>query len=382
MKETSLRPHQKRILENNPPRALLVHAMRTGKSLILERWSNHPCRNKNAYIICTKKNKREWEERCPHATVWTKEEFKKNQRSLVDPTCVGIDEFHHFLSPLYIAKKRSQQAEALYTMFKKYPNVDRLFLTGTPLTNDPACVHTAITFLGTYIPWGKYRDEFYELRRLPFLPRPAYFPIEDWREGANRLLQNFADVVSLEDVVDHLPPVTDEIVNIKTPPKKYAAGEDRTWTTEHQHEQTEKHKWILEMGGKARKLIVVCYYRNQIDSLEASLSKQKPVYVLDGRTKDQAAVIKEAQNSLDCFFIVQAATGEGWDGYHFDAMIFASMPHRVIYHTQMKARLDTAERHHMKPKLYFYLLGGYWDKKIYDSIRAGEDFNPLKRVVE
>lgn len=249
-------------------------------------------------------------------------------------------------------------------------------LTGTPLTNDPASIHTLLVYLGKYIPWGEFQDRFYELRYMPFLPRPAYFPIKHWREPANELLRKYTDIVSLKDCADWLPPEMVEVVNVKTKPREYAEDEEYHWTKNHKHEQSEKHKIIQEIGEGYRKVIVVAHYTDQIDNLAKKLKLSKPIFILDGRTKNQAAVIKEAQESSDCYFIVQASTGEGWDGFFFDVMVFASMAHRVTHHTQMKARLDTLEPQYMKPKVYIYLIGGKWDKHIYDSVMEGEDFNP------
>lgn len=349
-----------------------------GKSLAGEEWIKHPNRGGNKYIICLKKNKKEWVERCPTATVLTKEEFRKDPTVIKNPTALLIDEQHHFHSPLFIAKKRSQLAGALYTIVKNNPNMHLMGLTGTPLTNDPASIHTLLVYLGKYIPWGEFQDRFYELKYMPFLPRPAYFPIKHWREPANELLRKYTDIVSLRDCVDWLPPETVEIVNVKTKPREYAEDEEYHWTKNHKHEQTEKHKVISEIGEGYRKVMVVCHYTEQIEELTKKLKGQKPVFVLNGQTKDQAKQIKEAQDSSDCYFVVQAACGEGFDGYQFDAMVFASMAHRVTHHTQMKARLDTLEKDKMKPKVYIYLIGGKWDKHIYDSVMEGEDFNPHK----
>lgn len=374
--EITRRPHQQRIRDLNPNRAMLVWAPRTGKSLGLQEWINDPIRVARSYIICLKKNKKEWEARCPDTVVMTKEEFRKNPDIIVDPTAIGVDECHHFHSPLFIAKKRSQLATALYTILKKYPHVHFMGLSGTPLTNDPASVHTLLVYLGKYIPWGEFQNRFYELKYMPFLPRPAYFPIKNWREPANELLKQYTDIVSLHDCADWLPPEIKEVVELKTKPKVYAEDEEYHWTKDHKHEQSEKAEKIKEIGEGYRKVLVVCHYTEQIDDLARKLKLQKPVFVLDGRTKNQAAVIKEAQDSLDCFFIVQAAMGEGFDGYQMDCMVFASMDHTVRHHTQMLSRLVTLEKHLMKPTIYIYLIGGKWDRHIYESVMAGEDFNP------
>lgn len=373
----TLRPHQQRVLEWNPTHALLVHDMRTGKSLIGQEWSRHPDRKARAVIICLKKNKKEWQDRCPHARVYTKEEFKKwlNEVLSYEPTCVVVDEAHHFAAPLFVAKKRSKQAEALYTLIRKNPEMHVLLLTGTPLTNDPASVHTLLTYIGHYIPWRQFRNEYYELQSMPFLPRPAYFPVTGWRKGANELLRAYADIVPLSACIDYLPEVIEEVIGVTPRKYAYAEDEDLHWTKDHKAEQYEKHKAIKDLGH--RKLIIVCHYTEQIDALEKKLQNDRPTYVLDGRTKDQQQVIAAAQQEEDCYLIVQAGMGEGWDGYMFDAMVFASMPHRVLFHTQMRARLVSVD--HPKPRVYYYLLasGNSWDHKIYRSVMAGEDFNPF-----
>lgn len=349
-----------------------------GKSLAGEEWIKDPIRGGNTYVLCLKKNKKEWKERCSDSVVLTKEEFRKDSSIIQNPTALLIDEQHHYHSPLFVAKKRSLLATALYTIVKNNPSMHLMGLTGTPLTNDPASIHTLLVYLGKYIPWGEFQDRFYELKYMPFLPRPAYFPIKNWREGANELLRKYTDIVSLRDCVDWLPPEIVEVVEMKTKPKVYAEDEEYHWTKNHKHEQSEKVERIKEIGEGYRKVIVVCHYTEQIDEFAKKLKSHKPVFVLNGQTKDQQKLIQEAQESSDCYLITQAGMGEGYDGYSFDAMVFASMAHRVTHHTQMKARLDTLEKQYIKPKVLIYLIGGLWDRKIYTSIMEGEDFNPHK----
>lgn len=376
MSTMKLRPHQERFLASNPSKALLVWEMRTGKSLPAALWSNNPSRNSNPYVVCLKANKKDWVKLCPHATVYTKEEFKKYQHEIVQPSCIVVDEAHNFAAPLFITKKRSKQAEALYNLIRRNPHMHVLLLTATPLTNDPASLHTLLTYIGKFIPWKEYQQKFYVLEYKPFLPRPAYFPVMNWRKHVNEILKEHADIVSLADCVSYMPPSEDEVVHVKHTKRPYAPDEEYHWTKDHKHEQVEKITHIRAIGDGFRKVIVVCHYIEQIDELSRELSKDRPVFVLDGRTKDQAQVIQDAQNSTDCYFIVQAKIGMGWDGYMFGCMVFASMAHRVIDHTQMKGRLTSVD--HPKPLLYYYLVAGKWDKIIYESVMAGEDFNPHK----
>lgn len=374
MNTLKLRPHQERFLTSNPSHAILVWSMRTGKSLPAKLWSEHPDRNSNAVVICLKANKTEWKTNCPNATVLTKEEFKKVWKTINNPSCVVVDEAHNFAAPLFITKKRSQLVEALYGLIKKYPKMHVLLLTATPLTNDPASIHTLLTYVGHYIPWKeKFQPAFYNLEYKPFLPRPAYFPIKDWRRPANELITKYCDVVSLADCVEFMPPVEDIVITVKGTKREYAEDEEYHWTKDHKHEQIAKLDEIKKLGDGYRKVILVCHYTEQIDYLADKLKHDKPVFVLDGRTKDQGKTIKDAQESPDAYLIVQAKIGMGWDGYMFDCLVFVSMAHRVIDHTQMKGRLTNVDI--PKPQVFYYILGGKWDRIIYNSIMAGEDFN-------
>ena len=69
-----------------------------------------------------------------------------------------MDEAHNFAAPLFITKKRSQLVEALYGLIKNNPAIHVLLLTATPLTNDPASIHTLLTYVGHYTDWKSSRD--------------------------------------------------------------------------------------------------------------------------------------------------------------------------------------------------------------------------------
>jgi DtxR family Mn-dependent transcriptional regulator len=60
----------------------------------------------------------------------------------------------------------------------------------------------------------------------------------------------------------------------------------------------------------------VCHFTQQIDDLVVALKNDKPVFGLDGRTKDADKTKREAQEASDCYFIVQAKMGFGWDAVH------------------------------------------------------------------
>lgn len=374
----SLRPHQQRLKNEDPDRALLVHEMRTGKSIIGKNWSESVRRNKRSIGVCLRQNKKEWQKLCPDTKIYTKEEFKKHIKEIIKykPTSIFVDEAHNFAAPLFIPKKRSQLAEALYSLLKTCPDIHVLLLTATPLTNDPASLHTLMTYIGKYCDWKNYQQRFYNLEYKPFLSHPAWFPKKGWRAEANKILQKHADIVSLADCVASLPPETTEVVYVKSGTYDYEEDEDIHWTKDHKAEQYNKLPEIRKIGAGYRKVILVCHYIEQIDELAKKLSKDKEVFVLDGRKKNSEEIKKQAQESSDCYFIVQAKMGFGWDGYMFGCMVFVSMAHRQIDYTQMLGRLTSVD--YPKPIIRYVILGGKWDKRIYSDLDVGEDFNPHK----
>lgn len=361
--------HQEKFLAENPNKALLAWEMRVGKSLPAALWIDDPKRTGNTYIITPKQNIKDWQGYKTKAKVLSKEQFKKT--TIVNPTAIVVDEAHNFGSPLFV-KGRSQLATALYRLVKQYPEMPVLLLTATPIRQNAWSLHTLLCYIGVYYDWKQWRSKFFELKKMPFLRFPAWFPKENWRTEIRTVLEKHAHIVSLKDVVENLPEATSHIIKIKQPQYKRPVDEIVTWTHEHQHEQQNKYKEVLNFGFK--KLIVVAHYTDQIDELEQQLSKEKPVFVLDGRTKDADLVKKAAQQAEECYFIVQASMGFGFDGYMFGAIVFVSMSHSCLHHTQMTGRLR--HTHYLNPVAYYYLIGGRWDKKIYETIQLGKDFNP------
>lgn len=363
-------PHQQRIIDLDPKRAILNWEARSGKSLPASIWIDQPHRTGNSFIITKKSNKRSWQNFETGATVLSKEEFKKVSKDIINPTAIVVDEVHNFGSALFV-KPRSQLATALYTLLKEYPDCEFLGLSATPVRNSPWSFHTLLCYLGVYIPWKEWRSEFFELVHMPFMKFPGWLPKSNWRELMVPYVAQYTDIVALKDVVNDLPPVASRIIKIKQKPYKKPTDELTTWHSEHMWEQQNKYKEILELGYK--KVICVCYYTAQLDELAAQLT-DKPVFILDGRTKDPEAVIAAAQATDECYLLVQSSCGEGWDGWQFGAMVFCSMDHSYVSNTQMHGR----QRHpkYLRDIEIIYIVGGRWDQRILDAYHNAENFNP------
>lgn len=366
--------HQEKYAKGYSNKGFLVHEGGTGKTVCACVWLKDG-RDTDALVVCPKKVKRKWSEELEKwgtkATVVSKEEFKK--LLLKNWSAKVIDEADEFASPLFVAKSRSQLSDKLYALTKAYPDMPTLLLTATPIRSNPWNLHTLLTFLGKYIDWKDWRDRFFVLERMPYLPRPAYMPRNDWRTAVRPILEKYADIVLLKDCIDELPPITEKYINVATP--KYIKEIDaKPFFDEHRHEQQNKAKEIIEIGKKFRKVLVVAYYREQIDELQKALQKDKETFAIHGGVKDQESIIEQATNSDDCYFIVQASIGAGFNANTFSCITFVSMSYAVRDFVQMNFRVRRI--HDLKPIMRYYLIGGRCDRAILKNIQAGFDFVP------
>lgn len=189
------------------------------------------------------------------------------------------------------------------------------------------------------------------------------------------LINKYTHTALMADMVD-LPKETHEIIKLKAP--NYEENEEwepmAQFVADHRLEQLSKIDTIKDISRGYRKVVVVAHYREQIDDIYKKISKERDTFVLDGRTRDAQSVIKEAEASPECYLIIQASVGAGFELPSFAVMIFASQGYSVRNWVQMTGRIKRINS--LKPTKFFYLIGGRCDKMIYDSIKAGKDFVP------
>lgn len=381
-----LYPHQQKFLDDNPNRALLAFDTGTGKTICATEWIKlRP--GKNILVVCPKNIKGKWEKDITgiaNAKVCTKEEFKKRDLSRVHG--IVIDEAHHCAAPLFV-QGRSQLAERVFTFIKdKGTHTPVLLLTATPIRSQPWNIHTLLTYLGIYIPMQEFRKDFYNLVNYPYLPRPAWEPKHDWRGRARALVERYAYVARLADVVADVPEQHEEIVRVKLSPETETAIEQvadenpsAEWYKRHRLQNgQEKVREIIGIADGFSKVIVVCRYREQIADYEKQLSKEREVFVLHGDTKDATAVISAAQASSECYFIIQADCGAGFDADTFACMIFASMSFSYVSLVQMRGRINRI--HNLHPNWYYYLIAGEEDERVHEVLQSGQDFDINKHI--
>lgn len=367
----SLYKHQQIFLEKNPDKALLAYEAGSGKSFTAKLWLEKG-RDTNALIVCPKQIKQAWIETRTKAQVMTVQEFVKQPPATA--SALVVDECDLFASPLF-TKGRSQRSVVMYNFIRANPNMPVLLCSATPIRSAPHNLHTLLCFMGVYIPWSEWRQRFYVLETRPYLRRIAWHPKPDWRTDIRTVLEKYAHIALMRDVIKEMPEERHEVIRLKNDKFKITESEPMAaFVEEHRHEQKNKTQTILDIGRRFRKVMVIVHYRDQIDELEKQLSHDRKVYVLHGGISNQGQVIKNAQEDDECFFIMQASLAAGFDADTFSCMIFASMSYKVRDYVQAKARIKRI--HALHDIEYYYLIGGRRDKVIYDTVQKGRDFIP------
>lgn len=221
----------------------------------------------------------------------------------------------------------------------------------------------------------------------PWLNRPAWEEKKGWQKEIQKTINNICDVAIMADCAD-VPVHEHQIVDIHLTKESKLAQEAlfaeewepmALWTGLHRLENgKEKLAYIKELGEGVKKMIVVCHYRQQIEEYEKELSKQKQVFVLHGGVKDQHAVVQAAQEADECYFIIQASMGAGFDADKFSVMVFASMSYKYVDMSQMKGRINRI--HNLHRNRYIYLIAGEHDKAVLNTLEAGKDFDPAEYI--
>lgn len=374
----NLYPHQEKFLKDNPDHAILCYETGCGKSHVAKLWVQDKGRYSNGVVICPKQIVKDWEGY--GIKVYSFEQFKKafKEGTLPEnPTSIIVDEADMMASPLFVAKQRSQRTEALYNYIMQNPNANVLLLTATPVRSTPWNMHTLLVLSRLVSPdsWKVYREKYFALTNMPYLPRPAWLPKIGWQKMMPNLIEKYTYTALMSDLVD-LPLETHDIIKLKEP--DYEQNEEwepaKQFSEDHRLEQRGKDKEIKKIARGFRKAVVVCKYREQIIDLEKKLSKERATLVLDGRTKDVGEVVAEAEALSECYLIVQAQVGAGFELPSFAVMIFASMSYGARDAIQMRGRIKRINA--LKPLKYFYLQAGRCDRMVYNAVQKGLDFVP------
>lgn len=382
--------HQVKYAHGYKDRELVVHEGGTGKTVCACLWLADS-RDSDALVICPKRVVEKWEAELvkwgARAKVVSKEQSKK--LDVRKWSAVVVDEADEFASPLFLRSGRSALSTSLYGLVKANPETPILLMTATPIRSTPWNLHTLLCFKGYYVDWREWREAFFVLCHRgdysnnperpcrPWLVRPSWLPRDDWRDRIRHVLERHSDIVLLRDCVKDLPPETTEEVRVKS--DTFVA--DGEWTptaafvAEHKNEQLHKAKAIVEYAKGFRKVLVVAYYADDCERLERELSRDRKTYMVNGNVKEQEAILKEANaDEGECYLVVQASLGVGFDADTFSCIAFTSMSYGVRDWVQMKWRARRI--HNLHPIRHVYLLGGRCDDAVLNNVRKGKEFVP------
>ncbi len=377
MKKKQLYKHQQRFIDKNPDRALLVWEGGTGKTLAACEWLKLRA-DKKALVLVPKPIIKKWErdlkESGAVADVASHDSIKK--MDLNEYKILVVDEAHGFSAPLF-SKQRSQRATKLYQYVKEHQNAHVLLLTATPIRSTPWNIHSLACYVGRFWPVKAFRDEFEYMTDM--YGRWHYELKPSWRKQVRRYVEEISDIVLMSHCTD-IPKQETQIIEVPWSKDQETAlsasylEPSAAWHERHRAEQGEpKLAALRALTDQYRKSIVVCNYTAQIDHYAKELGKDRAVFVLQGKTKDQDAVITAAREADDCIFIVQASMSQGWDASEFSVMIFASMSYKYIDYVQAKWRITRMNNLH--ENLYVHLIAGKCDKAVHDTIMKGQDFD-------
>ena len=377
-------PHQDKFLADNPNKALLAWDTGTGKTYASIMWIKaRP--NQNFLIIVPKNIKGKWLKdvedyklNALRITVLTKEEYKKQNCTAIDG--IVVDEADFFGSALFMPG-RSKLAEKLYSDIRNNNIKHVLLMTATPFKSAPHTIHTLLSYIGNGPLWKDWQRATYDLKMLPYLPRPAYIPNKGWRFYALDYAKPRMYTAKISDIAT-VPTQHNDVIEIKTnkPTEILSDNPTSEW---HEYARAENGKekldWIKDYIRGKSKVVIVCRYKEQIATYAKELQKDREVFILTGDTKNQDEEIRLAKESFECVFLIQAGIGAGFqlaekksEYYNFSHMIFASMSFSHRDYVQMQGRILRGDA--LQENWYTYLIGGACDKSVHKRVMLGEDF--------
>lgn len=414
----NLYAHQQKIIDDDPTQTGLFLGTGSGKTrtaLMLARGKT--------LVICpkTQKEDKNWERERNHLInegydfgprselhTITFDIFKKSYGSLPIFDTVIVDEAHGMLGVTANTRfrkrieipKASQRFEAL-DAYVDIMKPRRLYLCSATIIKSPMTVWAAAKLL--YKPkfppnFFDFRNEFYT--KLPMPGRAVYVSRSDKssKEKLAALVRSLGYVGRLEDFFD-VPEQNFITRHIELTPTQKERIKELTLEfpepivrigKKHQVEngclagnefaepevfENAKIDAILEYALEFPRMVVFARYTMQIQQIHAALVKAGyKALIMDGSSSDRGTLIKWANESEQCVFIVQAQISAGWELPEYPVMVFASRTYSFVDYDQALGRIQRANN--IKKNLYINLVvkGGV-DEAVDRSLTNKCDFN-------
>lgn len=414
----TLYKHQKEILERNPAKHLIAFDRGTGKTLtgLLLACKNQTATGGNlTYIIVPKKVKSKWEDdkntflsdineildpehkmQSDKLVVMTKEEFKRDAKTLPKPKALIVDESHYF------AGLKSQLSKSLQ-WFVRTHKVDYIWLmTATPYLSTPWNIFVLGRCLGHDLNYNEWLRTFFVPKYFGI--KVVHVPDPNKYDLLQAYIHEIGTVVGMEDVVDDVPEQEDKFIHVALSPEQKEALQEVDMTNaltgfgqKHQIENGVKKGneyepdklipdyksiFLLDFKRDNKKMAVFARYTLQLEKYEKMFKEAGyRTLTLSGKTKDAGAVLKEAVGAEDVVIIIQSQCSEGYELPNFDLCVFASLSFSFKDYTQARGRFLRINK--LKANTYMHLLtenvqGGKnksVDMAVWNAISRKQDFD-------
>jgi len=373
--------HQRNFCDTAPNKYLMAHGTGTGKTITALAIAKK--RAKSVLIICPKGIKSKWIKDAQILSVpyeiYTKEEFRKLHKSILQYDAIIIDEIHHFSSI------RSQLHKSMLWYIKKQNPQFIWGLSATPYRREPFNIYALAKILGHNWDYMNFRSTFYFEKY--FSARPVWLPRTDktTQDKLVKLLLKIADVVSYENVaemppVNHIVEFIEQTTEQKTAIKKLELTEANPLTfylREHQimsgiGSKSKKDERLLELAEESPKMAIFARYTAQIDAYKHLFPE---AMIIDGRTVDKSFVAKKIESADNGIILIQSDSAEGYELPSVHTAVFASMSYSYLAYVQSLGRFIRINANN-KPKRFFYLITkGSIDEDVYKNIMKKQDFD-------
>lgn len=385
--------HQERLIKSNPYSKLLCWDTGTGKSIASIEWAKI-LPDSTTLIVVPKALREKWNRDIkdyPRWAVMSKEEFRKQWKSLPTYDNLIVDEAHYF------SGMTSLMSKALYGYIKAH-KPRRLLLTATPYMSTPWNIFTLARHLGHDWHYLDFKQKFFVDRYIGRRVVPQV------REGIQdeiaELVARIGDVVRLDECAD-VPEQVFETEMFKLTEGQNKAKEKVTdinpivrYTKYHEiangflkgdeyapdeYYEADKMDRVLELCKENKKVAIVCRYNAQIEGISLALKcdsiiKSKPVYIIQGATKNKDEVVRAIEADEECVVIINASCSEGYELPSVGVIVFASLSFSYKDYKQMLGRFLRINK--LKKNVYIHLVTAESiDEEVFKCVMKKQDFD-------
>jgi superfamily II DNA or RNA helicase len=381
--------HQQALVDLAPDKYLLAHETGTGKTITAIELVK--LKTDNCLVICPKSLVKQWQEQVSWS-VLSKEQFKKQVKTLKRYDAIIVDEIHYF------GNYKSQLTKSLLFYIKYHQPKFLYGLTATPYLSSVWNIYSYGLIFGKPWKWYAWSNKFFTQVKMGARMIPVQKTKVDGRpieEVVSKLVSQLGNTVRMSDCVD-LPDQIFETEYFDLTPSQNKVIEELTdvlpivrFTKIHQicggslkgdgyvedkFFDSNKLDRLLDLCRDNEKVVVVCRYNNELAFIAQKLAKVKSTFIINGSVKDRHKVVQEANSCQSCVVLVQASCSEGYSLETFPVMVFYSYDFSLKNKIQMLGRVQRINN--IKKNAYISLIvKNTIDEDIYKCLEKKEDFH-------